>query len=99
MRLRGDCRLGPWEIFLKRLALNDCQGPRKRKEDIHGKTNSKKGRDLKKKKKTYFFNLSFYPLTSSPQSAELSELRAGVISEWGRRTHFLFSHSSRLSQS
>lgn len=44
MRLRGNCRLGPWEIFLKHLALNDCQGPRKRKEDIHGKTNSKKGR-------------------------------------------------------
>lgn len=85
---------------MKRLALTDYQGTRKRKEDIHGKTNSKKGR-VKKKKKSYFSYLSFYPLSLSPQSAELSELRpgwGGVISEWGRLTHFLFSHSSRLSQ-
>lgn len=71
MRLRGDGRLGPWEIFIKRLALNDCQGTRKKKEDIRRKTNSKKGRV--KKKKSYFSYLSFYPLSLSPQSAELSE--------------------------
>lgn len=52
-------------------------------------------------KKSYCSYLSFYPLSSSLQSAQLSELWAGwggVISEWRRLFHFPFSHSSRLSQ-
>lgn len=75
---------------------------RERKTFMERRILRKAGFKKKKKKKVIFFYLSFYPLSSSPQSAELSELRAGwggVISEWGRLTHFLFPHSSRLSQS
>lgn len=81
----------PWGIFMESLVLNYRQRARKRKEDLHGKTNSKKGRVAKKM--SYFSYLLFYPLSSCLQSAELSELRAGrrgVISEWGKPFHFLF---------
>lgn len=52
-------------------------------------------------KKCYFPHLPFYPLSSSLQRAQTSGLQAGwggVISERRRHFHFLFSHSSRLSQ-
>lgn len=61
--------VGLWEIFVKRSALSDRQRARKRKEDVHGKRNSKKGRVAKQ---SYFSYLSFHLLSSSHQSAELS---------------------------
>lgn len=73
--------------------LNYRQRVRKRKEDIHGKTNSKKGRFAKKKKCLVFLIFCFIPcpLVFGVQSCQSDARGEEVLSRSGGNCFTSFS--------